>query len=126
MYNNSQSQYPGNFTPVSCSLVSLGVAGALVNGSVAAADEIRKAREGKEDRAQAVTNVAKEAVGGGLAVAAGAAVARALFRPSLVGAVAMVAVSVGVKYAYNNLMAKAAAAPVKAPAKAEPAKSAKK
>lgn len=107
--------------PAAGGIVAMGVAGALVTGSVAAATELRK-KENAQCRGQTVMRVGKEALGGGIAWATGAAVAKTLFRSNILGIVAMVAVSAGVKYAYDGLTApKEAEAEKKTP----PAKAAK-
>ena len=82
-------------------LAATGLAGAVVSGTVAAAKGMREVREGK-DRSEIVRTVARESLGGGLALAAGAFVARSLFRSTPLGFVAMLAVSIGAKYAYDG------------------------
>lgn len=120
--------YPTEYTktnvsnvPAAGGIVAMGVAGALMTGSMAAATELRK-NESAECRAQTIMKVGKEALGGGIALAAGAAVAKTLFRSNLLGIVAMVAVSAGVKYAYDGLTAPKEAGAEK---EAAPAKTAK-
>lgn len=113
-------------------IVAAGLTGAIITGATTAAREIRKVKSGELDRAEAMSTVTKEAIGGGLAVATGAAVGKLLFRSSLLGAITMVAVSVGVTYALDGMKNKKETVPAKvkkaAPAKAEPVapKSAKK
>ena len=101
--NQSYSTTVSNTAPVG-GVVAMGVAGALITGAVSAAQEIRKVKEGEEDRAQAVSRVAKESLGGGLALATGAVVAKTLFRSTGLGLIAMLAVGAGVKYAYDGFM----------------------
>ena len=87
-------------------VVAAGIAGAAVTGTVAAARDLRKVKDGEKDKDEVIKTVAKEALGGGLAVAAGAAVAKAVFRTSPLGFVAMLAVGVGAKYAYDTFVSK--------------------
>lgn len=108
-YTSSTNKLASVATPIN-GVVAMGVAGALVTGSVAAASEIRKVREDKADNVQALVKVGKEALGGGLAWAAGAAVAKTVFRSNILGILTMVAVSAGVKYAYDGLTSPKAAA----------------
>lgn len=121
MYPTEYKNTIASNVPTAGGIVSMGVAGALVTGSVAAATELRKAGDA-ESRTQAAMTVGKEALGGGIAWAAGAAVAKTLFRSNLLGILAMVAVSAGVKYAYDGLTAPKAEEVEK---KAAPAKTAK-
>lgn len=104
MYPTEYNKTNVSNVPAVGGIVAMGVAGALVTGSVAAATELRK-KESAECRSQTAMKVGKEALGGGIAWAAGAAVAKTLFRSNLLGIVAMVAVSAGVKYAYDGLTA---------------------
>lgn len=104
-------------------IAAMGVAGALVTGSVAAAREFRNTQTDDETKTNALAKVGKEALGGGIAWAAGAAVAKTLFRSNILGIVAMVAVSAGVKYAYDGLLAPKEAKAVEGePAKAHKTK----
>ena len=103
------AHYPFNHFHTSMHLggvAAAGVVGAAVTGAVAAARDLRKVKEGEMDKETAIKTVAKEALGGGLAVAAGAAVAKTLFRTSPLGFVAMLAVGVGAKYAYDTYVSK--------------------
>lgn len=95
-------------------IVSAGVTGAVITGAGSAACEIRKVKNGEIEKSEAVSTVAKNALGGGLAVATGAAVGKLLFRSNILGAAAMVATSVGVLYALNGLKDKKQAAPAEA------------
>ena len=83
-------------------VAATGLAGALVGGAVAAAKGAREIKEGK-DKSELVRVVAKEALGSGLALAAGAFVAKSLFRSTPLGFVSMLAVSIGAKYVYDGL-----------------------
>lgn len=107
MHAYPSQQYHASFTPDPPALngvVAMGVAGALITGAVAAATAIRDAKTHPEKTGQVVSKVGKEALGGGLAWAAGAAVARTFFRSNVIGILAMVAVSTGVKYAYDGIL----------------------
>lgn len=121
MYPTEYNKTNVSNAPAVGGIVAMGVAGALVTGSVAAATELRK-KENAECRAHTAMKVGKEALGGGIAWAAGAAVAKTLFRSNVLGIVAMVAVSAGVKYAYDGLTAPKEAVAEK---EAAPAKTAK-
>lgn len=121
MYATEYKQANVSNAPAAGGIVAMGVAGALVTGSVAAATELRK-KENAECRGQTAMKVGKEALGGGIAWATGAAVAKTLFRSNILGIIAMVAVSAGVKYAYDGLTAPKEA---EAEKEAAPAKTAK-
>ena len=84
--------------------LAMGLAGALISGSVAAAGEFRKVKENHEARKDAVTVVGREALGGGIAWAAGSVVAKTLFRSNVLSIVAATAVAAGVKYAYDGFV----------------------
>ena len=86
--------------------IAAGVAGALITGSMTAAREAREKGADKEKRAEFASNVVKESVTGGLAVAVGVAVAKTLFRSNILGIIAMAAVSAGAKYAIDEFAAK--------------------
>ena len=103
------AHYPYN--PLNTSLhmggvAAAGIVGAAITGTVAAARDIRKVKNGEKDKEEVIKAVAKEALGGGLAVAAGAAVAKTIFRTNPLGFVAMLAVGVGAKYAYDTYVSR--------------------
>lgn len=99
-YNN----YPISPVAAPGGVVAAGVAGALVVASMGAAKAIRKVRAGKKTHTEAANKIAREALGTGIAMAAGAAVAKTLFRSNALGLAAMVAVSIGAKYAYDEML----------------------
>ncbi len=100
----------------------LGVTGALLAGSMAAAQAIRKVKNKELDNAQALSQVAKESLGAGIATAAGAAVGKTLFQSGPLSLAAMIAVSIGVKYAYDELLMPKTAERPTAPAKTSKSK----
>jgi hypothetical protein len=104
-------------------IVAMGLAGAVITAVGATARGLRDAKDGAKTRAEVVTDVAREALGGGLATAAGAAVAGTVFRSGALSLAAMAAVGIGVKYVYDGMAASVCSA---APAEAAPAKPAKK
>lgn len=115
-YYNNYSNFSTFGQPFSIGgLLSAGITGALITGATATASNFRKVQAGSQTRLEALGNVAKEAVGGGLAVAAGTAVARTLFRANPLGLLTMFVVSAGVKYLYDGLTSKSepTTAPVK-------------
>jgi hypothetical protein len=122
MQSNQYSQYyyPTSAPTVSAvdGYVAFGVARALLTATSSVAREIRNVKEHGKDPTQAVVSVAKETIGTSLANVAGAVVGKTLFRSSALGFATMLAVSVGVKYAYDGLttpkVAEAATTPVKA------------
>ncbi len=105
MHSFQYKQNLTGLTPASSinGVMASGVAGALITGAMAAASELRETAGNKEKRREAIGAVAKEGFGGGLAVAAGVAVGKTLFRSNILGLLAMFAVSAGVKYAYDGL-----------------------
>jgi hypothetical protein len=116
-------------------ITAMGAAGAIIGGTAAAAKDLRQVKSGEMTREAAAGHILKEAVGSGLATAAGA-VAGAFFRSSVLGLAAMAVVGVGTKYLYDGVAglaaekAKSAAKTVaktvtKTAAKAETAKPAK-
>ncbi|WP_176636850.1 magnetosome protein MamC [Desulfolutivibrio sulfoxidireducens] len=112
-------------------VTAMGLAGAVIGGTVAAAKDLRQVKEGDMTREAAAGHILKEAVGTGLATAVGA-VAGTFFRSSILGLAAMAAVGIGTKYIYDGVTglavikakaAKAAAKPAaKTTAKTETAK----
>ncbi len=96
-------------------VTAMGLAGAVIGGTVAAAKDLRQVKEGDMTREAAAGHVLKEAVGTGLATAVGA-VAGTFFRSSLLGLVTMAAVGIGTKYLYDGVTG-LAASKVKASAK---------
>lgn len=104
-------------------VVAMGLAGAVITAIGATARGLRDAKTGAKTRSEVIGDVAKEALGGGLATAAGAAVAGAVFRSNALSLAAMAAVGIGVKYAYDGMVGSVCTA---APAEAAPAKPAKK
>ncbi|MDQ7832573.1 MAG: hypothetical protein RDU30_12630 [Desulfovibrionaceae bacterium] len=115
-------------------ITAMGAAGAIIGGTAAAAKDLRQVKEGDMTREAAAGHILKEALGSGLATAAGA-VAGTFFRSGVLGLAAMAVVGVGTKYLYDGVAglaaekakaAKSAAKTVtKAAAKAETAKPAK-
>lgn len=99
-------------------ILAAGLTGAVIMGAGSAACEIRKVKDGKVDKTDAAATVAKKSLGGGLAVAAGAAVGKLLFRSNILGATAMIATTVGVLYALNGLKGKNEAIPAETEKKA--------
>ena len=79
-----------------------GSVGAIVGGAVAAARDAGRVSQGEMTKGEAVADVGKEAVGTGLATAAGVAVTGALGITGLLGLVSIVSVSAGAKYLWNK------------------------
>ena len=94
--------------PVS-GILAAGMVGAAITATLVAARELREVKQENKDNVEALGNIAKESLGGGIAVAAGAAVAKTFFRSSTLGFAAMLAVGIGTKYAYDAVIAKACA-----------------
>jgi len=116
-------------------ITAMGAAGAIIGGTAAAAKDLRQVKNGDMTREAAAGHILKEALGSGLATAAGA-VAGTFFRTNILGLAAMAVVGVGTKYLYDGVAglaaekAKSAAKTVaktvtKAAAKAETTKPAK-
>ncbi|MFZ5812516.1 MAG: hypothetical protein ACOY4F_10775 [Thermodesulfobacteriota bacterium] len=94
--------YPIRQTLPVGAVTAMGLAGAVIGGTVAAAKDLRQVKEGDMTREAAAGHVLKEAVGTGLATAVGA-VAGTLFRSSFLGLVTMAAVGIGTKYLYDGV-----------------------
>ncbi|NMC49145.1 MAG: magnetosome protein MamC [Desulfovibrio sp.] len=99
--------YPIRQTLPVGAVTAMGLAGAVIGGTVAAAKDLRQVKEGDMTREAAAGHVLKEAVGTGLATAVGA-VAGTLFRSSVLGLVTMAAVGIGTKYLYDGVTGLAA------------------
>jgi hypothetical protein len=105
-------------------IVAMGLAGAVITAIGATARGLRETKAGEITRSEMIVDVAKEALGGGLATAAGAAVAGTVTRSGALSLAAMAAVGIGVKYVYDGMVgsvcqtAPAETAPVKAVKKA--------
>lgn len=113
MYQFPQNQQQAYVTPVSPlrGIVSMGVAGALISATSTVARNIRDIQRGTKTRQEALNGVVKESVGTGLAVAAGAAVGKTLFRTSGAACLlTMLAVGIGAKYAYDGMVESACVA----------------
>ena len=107
MYSYPQNQYyPSQYRQTTLpagALATMGFAGAVIGGAVAAARDLRRVKDGAMTREHAVGDVVKEAVGSGLATAAGAAAAGTFFRSSALSLAAMAVVGVGTKYLFDGL-----------------------
>lgn len=102
--------------------LAMGIAGALITGSVAAASEFRKVKEAQTSQADALAAVGKEALGGGVAWAAGAVVGNTLFRSNVLSIITTTAVAAGVKYAIDGFAASRQPASKAAPKQSKTAK----
>lgn len=129
MYQYQQYQtYPQNQTLTRSAIptggiVAMGLAGAVITAVAATARGLRELKDGDATRSEVIGEVAKEALGGGLATAAGAAVAGTVFRSNALSLVAMAAVGIGVKYVYDGMVGSACKAVT---AESVPAKASKK
>jgi hypothetical protein len=125
LYQNNQN-YPTQSRltnlPVGA-IATMGLVGAMLGGVVTAARDMRDVRTGAMTRNEVVGDVLKEAVGTGLATAAGTAAAGAFFRNGALALATMAAVGIGTKYLYDGVVnaaresKSAATAPVKATSK---------
>lgn len=125
LYQNNQT-YPTQQRltnlPVGA-IATMGLVGAMLGGVVTAARDMREVRAGTMTRGEVAGDVLKEAVGTGLATAAGTAAGGAFFRNGFLALGTMAVVGIGTKYLYDGLVnaaseAKtAASAPVKATTK---------
>jgi hypothetical protein len=109
----AQQQHDGRSMSASTnrnSVVAMGLIGAMVGASAAAAGNIRKVRQGEMNNGEAVSGTVREAAGAGLATAAGAAVADNVGNNTLLSTVVLLAVATGAKYAWNSFMEKDCAA----------------
>ena len=112
MYLYPPQAYTTPVAPAS-GVFAMGVAGALITATSTAARGVRDVQSGLKTRQEAVNTVVKESLGAGLAVAAGAAVGKTLFRSGPACLLTMLAVGVGAKYVYDGMVDNAlrAAAP---------------
>lgn len=104
-YYQTNAAYNPSSQPIG-GIMAAGLVGAAITGTIAAARGLREVQDGAKEPSRAVVSIAKEALGGGVALAAGAAVAKTLFHSSRLGFVAMLAVGIGAKYTYDSLTAK--------------------
>lgn len=99
--------------------LAMGGVGAVIGATGAAADNIRRVKNGDINKEQAIKNTVKEAAGTGLATAAATAVVGAVGATGLLSLVGLVAVATGTKYLWD-----ASTAPVRVeepqPAAAKP------
>ncbi len=79
-----------------------GTVGAVVGGTVAAAKDIKRVRDGVMTKGQAAADIGKESIGTGLSTAAGVAVTGALGIGGLLGLAGVVGVAAGTKYLWNK------------------------
>lgn len=79
-----------------------GSVGAVVGGSVAAAKDFKRVSNGEMTKGEAAADIGKEAVGTGLATAAGVAVTGLFGLTGLIGIASIVGVSAGAKYVWNS------------------------
>ncbi len=79
-----------------------GTIGTVVGGTVAAARNIKRVGDGEMTKGEAVSDVAKESVGTGIATAAGVAVTGALGIGGLLGFVGIMGVAAGTKYLWDK------------------------
>lgn len=84
---------PGKLTSITGSAAILGVMGAVMGDTVAAIENTQKAAKGERQSAEAVANVAKEALGTGMSTAAAAAAMAALGIGGLLGLAGFAAVA---------------------------------
>ncbi len=92
-----QSAFPAG------AVAAMGLAGALIAGSAAAARDMRLVKANEMSGPEAAGDVVKEALGGALATAAGAAAAGTFFRSGPLALAAMAVVGAGVKYLYDGM-----------------------
>jgi len=91
-------------------VATMGLVGALLGGVVTAARDMRDVRAGTMDQGELAGDVLKEALGTGLATAAGTAAGGLFFRNGVLALATMAAVGVGTKYLYDGLVGAARAA----------------
>lgn len=91
-------------------VATMGLVGALLGGVVTAARDMRGVRAGTMDQGELAGDVLKEALGTGLATAAGTAAGGVFFRNGVLALATMAAVGVGTKYLYDGLVGAARAA----------------
>lgn len=79
-----------------------GALGAVVGGTVATAKDMKRVKEGEMTKTEAAADIGKEAVGTGLATAAGVAVTGLFGIGGLLGIVSIVGVASGTKYLWDK------------------------
>ncbi|TVM36570.1 magnetosome protein MamC [Oceanidesulfovibrio marinus] len=102
--------------------LAVGGAAMIIGAASGLAQGIAQARDGSMTGQQVAVHTAKEALGTGLAVAAGASVASALSMRGTLGIAGMIAVGAAVKYTWDqsmsrDLLCKSASAAEEKPAK---------
>lgn len=90
---------------VPAAISASGAAGAVIGGTVAAARDIGRVRDGEMSKGEAVMDIGKESVGTGLATAAGVAVVGALGIGGFAGLLGIAGVAAGTKYLWNKKFA---------------------
>lgn len=93
---------PASRVLLPAAVVATGALGVVVGGTVAAAKDIKRVRDGEMTQTEAVADIGKESVGTGISTATGVAVVGALGVGGFLGLLGIMGVAAGTKYLWDK------------------------